>query len=86
MYQGKKRDGIGGNTNWYNTVEDSTEISLKIKIEPPNDPVITLNKYKYTNPRENTNILIWRAMHPYVYGRVIYDSQIMEAAQMSIKW
>ena len=56
----------------------------KLKTELPYDPVITLlgicpPKYKNTNSKGY--------MHPYVYSNIIYNSQIMEAAQVSIdRW
>ena len=57
------------------------EFLKKLKIEVPYDPVITLlgicpPKYKNTNSKGY--------MHPYVYSNIIYNSPIMEAAQVSI--
>ena len=38
-------------------------------------------------PKEYENTTLKRYMHPYVYCSIIYNSQIMEAAQMPInRW
>ena len=62
----------------WNTVWASLK---KLKIELPYDQVIPLEGI-YT---DNTKTLIQKdILHPYVYCSIIYNSQIMEAAQVSI--
>ena len=53
----------------------------KLKIELPYDPAITLLDI-YPKNTKNTNSKGY--MHPYVYSSIIYNSQTMEAAQVSI--
>ena len=60
------------------TVENIMEFPQKIKNK------ITIWSSNSTGylPEEFENTNLKRYMHPYVYCSIIYDSQIMEAAQM----
>ena len=53
----------------------------KLKIELPYDPAIFTTGYL---PKEYKNINSKGYMHLYVYSDIIYNSQDMEAAQVSI--
>ena len=64
------------------TVKTAWRFLKKLKIELPFNPAIALlgiypknTKYKFKG-----------YMNPYVYSSIIYNSQIMETAQVSINW
>ena len=64
-------------------LKSSMEIPQKIKNRT------TLCSRNHTTEyllKENKNTILKRYMHPYVYSSIVYNSQIMEAAQMSIDW
>jgi len=62
------------------TVEENMVLPQKVKIELPYDPVITLLGIYHPNTKTLT-----QGIHtPLVYCSFIYNSQIMEAAQVSI--
>ena len=63
------------------TVETSMEVPQKVK----NRNTIWFNNFTTGYlARENENTNSERYMHPYVYCSIIYNSQDMEAAQVSI--
>ena len=62
-------------------MENSTEVLIKLKIELPYDPAILLIGI-YLEKNNNTNLK--RYIHPNVYSITVYNSQDMEATQVSI--
>ena len=65
---------VGGNVNWYATMENNMEISLKTRNTTNMWPISPITGHV---PWENHN---WkRHMYPSVHWRTIYNSQDMEA-------
>ena len=66
------------------TIENSMEIPPKIKNK---NTIWSSNSNAGYLPKENKNTKLKRYMHPYVYWSIIYNSQDMEATQVSIdRW
>ena len=57
-------------------MENSMEVSLKLKIELPYDPVILLLGI-YLKKKQNTNLK--RYMYSHIQSSIIYSSQGIEA-------
>ena len=64
------------------TVENSMKFPQILKIELPYDLVIPLLGIY---PKNTKTLKLKRYMHPCVYCSIIYSSQIMAAAQVSIR-
>jgi len=71
----------GGNVNWCSHCEKQYGGSSKNLKELPYDPVIP----PLGLPEENKNTNLISYMHSYVYCSIIYNSQDMEATQVSTK-
>ena len=65
------------------TVENSMEVPQKVKNRTTLWSSNCTTRYL---PKEYKNTNSKGYMHPYVYSSIIYNSQIMEAAQVSIDW
>ena len=63
------------------SMENNMEVPQKIK-----NRIIILSSNSIIEylPKDHESINSKRHMHPYVYSSIIYNSQIMEAAQVSI--
>ena len=63
------------------TVENSTEVPQKFK----NETTLSSSNHTTENlPKQYKTIISRRYTHPYVYSSIIYNSQTMEIALMSI--
>ena len=71
------------NANWHSHSRKEYGGSTKVKSKTTLDPAITLLGISLKN-RRITNSKGY--MHPKVYNSIIYNSQIMETAQVSINW
>ena len=73
---------VGGDVNWCSHYGKQYGVSSKkLEIELPYDSIITLLDIYPQNTETLTQKDTW---HPFDYCRIIYNSQIMEPAQVSI--
>ena len=73
---------VGGNVYWYSHCGQQYECFSKPKIEQLYDPAIDFWVYSQKN-KSNKTIYLKRYMHPSVHSSTIYNSQAMEATQVS---
>ena len=73
------------NVNGATTIENHMEIPQKLKQKLKYDPVIRLLGIYPKKTKEVIQKYIYTYMHPYVLSNIIYNSQDMEATEVSIR-